>query len=77
MRKFVFFFLVVLFALPAAAQQSVAEAATLARTNRQAAAELATREQVLTLLETLQVRKTMTLMLEKMKPIPAPNNWPR
>jgi uncharacterized protein len=69
MRRFVFFFLVVLFALPAAAQQSIAEAATLARTNRQSAAELATRDQVLTLLETLQVRKTMALMLDKMKQI--------
>jgi hypothetical protein len=69
MRKFTFFFLVVFFALPAAAQQSIAEAATLARSNRQSAAELATRDQVLTLLETLQVRKTMTVMLENMKQI--------
>jgi uncharacterized protein len=69
MRKFALFFLVVLFCWPATAQQSIAEAAVLARNNRQSAVELATRDEVLTLLETLQVRKTMGVMLESMKQI--------
>ena len=69
MRKCAFFFLVVLLSWPATAQQSVAEAAALARNTTQAAAESATRDQVLTLLETLQVRKTMAVMLENMKQI--------
>ena len=69
MRKFALFFLVVLCSWTATAQQSVAEAAVLARNSRQSAAELATRDEVLTLLETLQVRKTMAVMLENMKQI--------
>jgi hypothetical protein len=69
MRKAALLCLIAFFNLPAMAQQSVAEAAVLARSNRQEAAELATRDQVLTLLETLQVRKTMTIMLENMKQI--------
>lgn len=71
MRKSVLFLLFVgiLCALPAAAQQSVAEAAAVARSTRASIADAPTRDQVLTLLETLQVRQTMTVMLENMKQI--------
>ncbi|HKF22061.1 MAG TPA: DUF2059 domain-containing protein [Candidatus Angelobacter sp.] len=69
MRKATLLFLVVFFALPALAQQSVAEAAALARSSNQASADSPTRDQVMTLLELLQVRKTMSVMLESMKKV--------
>jgi hypothetical protein len=67
MQKFVLFFLVLLLSLPAAAQQSVAEAAAFARTHVQTSTDAPTRDQVMTLLELLQVRKTMAVMLDSMK----------
>jgi len=69
MRNFVLFFLVLLFTLPAAAQQSVAEAAAQARSSAKLGADAPTRDQVMTLLELLQVRRTMTVMMESMKQV--------
>jgi hypothetical protein len=69
MRKATLLLLVVFFTLPAFAQQSVAEAAALARSSSQTSADAPTRDQVMTLLELLQVRKTMSVMLESMKQV--------
>ncbi|HMF91947.1 MAG TPA: DUF2059 domain-containing protein [Candidatus Angelobacter sp.] len=69
MRNFVLFFLVLLFTLPATAQQSVAEAAAQARSSAKLGADAPTRDQVMTLLELLQVRRTMTVMMESMKQV--------
>lgn len=69
MRKMTLLLLAVFFTLPAFAQQSVAEAAALARSSNQASADAPTRDQVMTLLELLQVRKTMTVMLANMNQI--------
>jgi hypothetical protein len=69
MRKIALLCLVVFFTLPALAQQSVAEAAAQAKNNGQVSADAPPRDQVLTLLETLQARRTMTVMLDNMKQI--------
>jgi hypothetical protein len=69
MRKATLLLLVVFFTLPALAQQSVAEAAARARSSNQASADAPTRDQVMTLLDLLQVRKTMSVMLESMKQV--------
>lgn len=65
-----FLVLLVLLAVtaPAFAQQSVAEAAAQAKAKAEALpADAATQEQVMTLLELLQVRKTVTLMMDGMR----------
>ena len=55
-------------AAPAFAQQSVAEAAAQAKSKAEALPpDAATQEQVMTLLDLLQVRRTMTLMMDGMK----------
>ena len=55
-------------AAPAYAQQSVAEAAAQAKAKAEALPpDAATQEQVMTLLDLLQVRKTVTLMMDGMK----------
>ena len=69
MRKVTLLLLVVFFTWPAFAQQSVAEAAARARSSNQASADAPTRDQVMTLLDLLQVRKTMSVMLESMKQV--------
>lgn len=65
-----FLVLLVLLAVtaPAFAQQSVAEAAAQAKAKAEALPpDAATQEQVMTLLELLQVRKTVTLMMDGMR----------
>jgi hypothetical protein len=69
MRKIALLCLVVCFTLPSLAQQSVAEAAAQARGNGQVSADAPTRDQVITLLELLQARRNMTVMMENMKQI--------
>ncbi len=62
--------LIVLFSLPALAQQSVAEVATQSRVAGQALpADAPTRDQVLTFLDLMQARKGMAAALESMKQI--------
>src|SRR5260370_2269601 len=62
--------LIVLFSLPALAQQSVAEVATQSRVAGQALpADAPTRDQVLTFLDLMQGRKGMAAALESMKQI--------
>jgi uncharacterized protein len=68
MRKGVFLLVLMAAALPIYAQQSVAEAAAQAKAKPQAlAADAPTRDQVMKLLDLLQVRKSISLMMDGMK----------
>jgi hypothetical protein len=68
MRKAVFLFVLMAAAAPLYAQQSVAEAAAQAKAKPQAlAVDAPTHDQVMKLLDLLQVRKSMSLMMDGMK----------
>jgi len=68
MRKAVFLFVLMAAAAPLYAQQSVAEAAAQAKAKSQGlAADAPTHDQVMKLLDLLQVRKSMSLMMDGMK----------
>jgi hypothetical protein len=70
MRKILLVSLVVCLSLPLFAQQSVAQAAAQARNADQPLpADAPTRDQVMTLLDLLQARKTMMAVMENMKQI--------
>src|SRR5689334_20959504 len=67
-RKAIFLFEFITAALPALAQQSVAEAAAQAKSKTTALApDAPTHDQVITLLNLLQIRKNMAVMMEGMK----------
>jgi hypothetical protein len=68
MRRGLLFIVLLGMATPVFAQQSVAEAAAQAKSKAEALpADAATRDQVMTLLDLLQVRKTVALMMDGMK----------
>jgi len=68
MRKSVFLLVLMAAAAPIHAQQSVAEAAAQAKAKPEApAADAPTHEQVMKLLDLMQVRKSMSLMMDGMK----------
>ena len=68
MRKAVFLFALMAAAAPLYAQQSVAEAAAQAKAKPEGlAADAPTHDQVMKLLDLLQVRKSMALMMDGMK----------
>jgi hypothetical protein len=68
MRKAVFLFVFMAAAAPLYAQQSVAEAAAQAKAKSEVlAADAPTRDQVMKLLDLLQIRKSMSLMMDGMK----------
>jgi hypothetical protein len=68
MRKGVFLLVLMAAALPIYAQQSVAEAAAQAKAKPEAlAADAPSHDQVMKLLDLLQVRKSMSLMMDGMK----------
>ena len=68
MRKAVFLFVLMAAAASLYAQQSVAEAAAQAKAKPEGlAADAPTRDQVMKLLDLLQVRKSMSLMMDGMK----------
>ena len=70
MRKAVFLFVLMAAAAPLYAQQSVAEAAAQAKAKSQGlAADAPTHDQVMKLLDLLQVRKSMSLMMDGMKQV--------
>jgi hypothetical protein len=68
MRKAVFLFVLMAAAAPLYGQQSVAEAAAQAKAKPEAlAADAPSHDQVMKLLDLLQVRKSMSLMMDGMK----------
>jgi hypothetical protein len=68
MRKAVFLLVLMAAAAPLYAQQSVAEAAAQAKAKSEGlAADAPTRDQVMKLLDLLQIRKSMSLMMDGMK----------
>ncbi len=68
MRKAVFLVVLMAAAAPLYAQQSVAEAAAQAKAKTEGlAADAPTRDQVMKLLDLLQIRKSMSLMMDGMK----------
>jgi len=68
MRKAVFLLVLMAAAAPLYAQQSVAEAAAQAKAKTEGlAADAPTRDQVMKLLDLLQIRKSMSLMMDGMK----------
>ena len=68
MRKGVFLLVLMAATVPAYAQQSVAEAAAQAKAKPEGlAADAPTRDQVMKLLDLLQIRKSMSLMMDGMK----------
>jgi hypothetical protein len=68
MRKTICLFVFIIAALPVAAQQSVAEAAAQAKSKTMALSpDAPSHEQVITLLNLLQIRKNMAVMMEGMK----------
>lgn len=68
MRKAVFLLVIMAAAAPLYAQQSVAEAAAQAKAKSAGlAADAPTRDQVMKLLDLLQIRKSMSLMMDGMK----------
>ncbi len=68
MRKGVFLLVLIAATAPAYAQQSVAEAAVQAKAKSEGlAADAPTRDQVMKLLDLLQIRKSMSLMMDGMK----------
>jgi len=68
MRKAVFLLVLMAAAAPLYAQQSVAEAAVQAKAKSEGmAADAPTRDQVMKLLDLLQIRKSMSLMMDGMK----------
>lgn len=68
MRKAVFLFVLMAAAAPLYAQQSVAEAAAQAKAKSEGlAADAPTHDQVMKLLDLMQVRKSMALMMDGMK----------
>lgn len=68
MRKAVFLLVLVAAAAPLYGQQSVAEAAAQAKAKTEGlAADAPTRDQVMKLLDLLQIRKSMSLMMDGMK----------
>src|ERR1051325_3059120 len=67
MRKAMCLFVFMTAALPALAQQSVAEAAAQAKSKAAMAPDAPSHEQVITLLNLLQIRKNMAVMMEGMK----------
>ena len=68
MRKAILLLLLIMIALPVFGQQSVAEAAAQAKSKTLALApDAPTHDQVMTLLDLLQIRKNMAVMLEGMK----------
>ena len=68
MRKAVFLLVLMAAAAPVYAQQSVAEAAAQAKAKSEGlAADAPTRDQVMKLLDLLQIRKSMSLMMDGMK----------
>jgi hypothetical protein len=68
MRKGVFLLVLMAAAAPVYAQQSVAEAAAQAKAKSEGlAADAPTRDQVMKLLDLLQIRKSMSLMMDGMK----------
>ena len=71
MRKTIVFLAMVAIASPLFGQQSLAEAAAAAKASKapQTAGNTPTREQVMKLLDLLQLRKNMTLMLDGMKQV--------
>src|ERR1041384_4908854 len=65
MRKTICLFVFIIAALPVAAQQSVAEAAAQAKSKTMALSpDAPSHEQVITLLNLLQIRKNMAVMME-------------
>jgi uncharacterized protein len=70
MRKILLVLLVVCLSVPVFAQQSVAEAAAQARNaDRALPADAPTRDQVMTLLDLMQARKTIIAVMDNMKQI--------
>jgi len=69
MRKTVFLLCLVFSSLPVCAQQSVAEAAAQAKAPHALPADAPTRDQVLTLLDLMQARKTMIAAMDNLKQI--------
>jgi hypothetical protein len=70
MRKILLVLLVVCLSVPVFAQQSVAEAAAQARNaDRALPADAPTRDQVMTLLDLMQARKTILAVMDNMKQI--------
>jgi hypothetical protein len=68
MRKAVYLLVLMAAAAPLYAQQSVAEAAAQAKAKSEGlAADAPTRDQVMKLLDLLQIRKSMSLMMDGMK----------
>lgn len=70
MRKGLFLFVVLAFAVPVFAQQSMAEAAAQAKSKAEVfSPDAPTHDQVMTLLDLLQVRKSMATMLDGMRQV--------